>query len=414
MRDHMPLGNPFGGARGLAAALLLTVAATGSGHAQNYSVVYSFQCETDGSGPFSSLIADSAGNLYGTTLAGGAFDAGTVYRVSPDGTETVLHSFAGGPNDGASPYAGLVRDSAGNLYGTTFEGGANGLIGGGSGTVFEVSANGTETVLYSFGASSTDGFAPQGALVRDAAGNLYGTTYAGGTQGGGTVFRLSLSGKETLLHSFAAPGSVGGDGSSPEGNLVPDGAGSLYGSTPTGGTGSCLNGCGTLFKVNKAGDEAVLYSFAGPPMDGAHPQSGLLRDATGNLYGVTPDGGTLCSMSGGCGTVLKLTLNGTETALFSFSGGGSGDYPYGNLVQDGRGNLYGTTVDGGSMACQAGGCGVVFQLGPTGKEGALHKFAGPPVDGSFPAGLLFSGGALYGVTANGGAYNCGTVFKITP
>jgi len=417
MRDHMPLGNPFGGARALAAALLLTVAATGSGHAQNYSVVYSFQCGTDGEFPAAGVIADNVGNLYGTTELGGDFGFGTVFEVSPDGTKSVLHSFAGAPTDGDAPLAPLLQDNAGNLYGTTLYGGANGgILGLGQGTVFEVAANGTESVLYSFGAYPTDGSGPVAGLVRDAGGNLYGTTLGGGANiTGGTVFKVSPNGKETLLHSFAQEDFAGGDGSVPQAGLVADGAGNLYGTTTIGGDGPCQYGCGTVFKVDRQSNESVLYSFAGAPTDGASPATNLLRDAAGNLYGTTQEGGRdescTLSLDPGCGMVFKLAPDGTETMLFSFNGQ-NGDLPYGNLVQDGRGDLYGFTAGGGSTTC--GSCGVLFEVGPTGKEGALHKFAGPPLDGSLPAGLLFSHGALFGVTILGGADNCGTVFKITP
>ncbi|HXJ93496.1 MAG TPA: choice-of-anchor tandem repeat GloVer-containing protein [Terriglobia bacterium] len=399
-------------------ALLAASAAGPWGCAQNYSVIYSFQCGTDGSGPFGNLIADSAGNLYGTTLSGGALGYGTVYKVTPGGTETVLHSFAGPPNDGESPYAGLVLDKAGNLYGTTFAGGSNCLLAGapGCGTVFEIPAGGTESLLYSFGANASDAEGPLAGLLRDGAGNLYGTTAYGGAKGGGAVFRVSASGKETVLHSFAALGFGGGDGSYPVAGVVADGAGNLYGTTGAGGASTnCLHGCGTVFEIEKTGQETVLYSFAGAPADGSYPDSNLLRDRAGNLYGVTQSGGqgTLCGLSDGCGTVFRLAPGGTETVLFGFDGENDGDQPAGNMVKDARSDLYGTSPFGGSAAC-LDGCGILFELGTTGREGALHKFAGPPADGSYPGALLVNGGGLYGSTANGGADSCGTVFKITP
>ena len=407
-----------GAALGHLTALLITLVGASSpiAYAQNYSILYSFECGTQGQLPIGNLAADSAGNLYGTTYWGGAFGYGTVFKVSPDGTQTVLHSFAGPPNDGQSPYAGLVLDKAGNLYGTTFYGGSNCLLAGapGCGTVFEVSANGKESVLYSFGANPSDAAGPQSGLLRDPAGELYGTA-GGGANGGGTVFKLSADGKETVLHSFAEIGSIGGDGSVPVAGLVSDGAGNLYGTTSVGGNPSCLHGCGTVFELQKTGEETVLYSFAGAPADGSYPDSTLLRDAAGNLYGVTSLGGqgTLCGLSDGCGTVFRLAPGGTETVLFSFDGENDGDEPSGNMLKDGRSNLYGTSPFAGPSAC-SGGCGILFELAATGKEGALHKFAGPPADGSYPAALLVNGGGLYGSTAGGGAYNCGTVFKITP
>jgi uncharacterized repeat protein (TIGR03803 family) len=333
-----------------------------------------------------------------------------VYELSANGTETVLHSFAGPPADGATPGAGLVRDGAGNLYGTTVYGGA---FGYGDGTVFEVSASGAETVLYDFGQSSSDGVLPQGGLVRDAVGNLYGTTTDGGASGDGTVFRLSPTGKETVLESFDIS-----DGWSPQGNLI-DGTGGLIGATLQGGGGSaCLHGCGTVFMVDEAGQETVLYSFAGAPADGADPTGSLLRDGAGNLYGTTAYGGqdTACDFSNGtgCGTVFKLTPSGQETVLHGFSGGAGGAGPAAGLVEDSKGNLYGAAGFGGDRTCASGGCGVVFELSPTGKEKVLYTFTGPPSVGNGPGALLLSGNAFYGTTGEGGAYNCGTIFRITP
>jgi uncharacterized repeat protein (TIGR03803 family) len=391
--------------------LLLCLAGTSGARAQSYTALYSFQCPpNDGEGPYGSLIVDSAGNLYGTTYYGGAFGLGTVYELSASGTETVLHNFAGPPGDGAEPFAGLVRDSAGDLYGTTFYGGAFNAVDGGDGTVFEVSAGGTESVLFSFGQSTSNGIWPMSTLLHDGAGNLYGTASTDGPAGGGIVFKLSASGRESVLYAFA----FGQGGENPSAGLIRDAAGNLYGTTFDGGT----YGDGTVFQLAKAGQEIALHEFSGPPGDGAGSMSPLLPDAAGNLYGTTLYGGrevTCVSNAVGCGTVFKVAPDGTETVLLSFEGQSDGGLPNGNLVEDRKGNLYGIAAQGGSFSCSISGCGVVFELTAAGKERVLHTFTGAPTDGEAPyGGLLQVGQALYGTTTLGGANGCGTVFKVTP
>jgi len=305
-------------------------------------VLYSFTGGADGGYPQAGLILDSAGNLYGTT-------AGNVFELMPNGTEKVLHSFQG--PDGSDCEASLVRDAEGNLYGTTYYGGAYG-----AGTVFEISAAGTEKVLYSF-TGGTDGGYPWGGVVR-AGGVLYGTTNGGGT-GYGTVFKLTTSGKETVLYTFAG----GADGGGPEGNLVRDSAGNLYGTTFNGGIGTsnCALGCGTVYKVSVAGAKTVLYNFVGGS-DAAHPTTGVVRDVNGNLYGATPYGGNGCG-GAGCGAVYEISSTGEETLLYSLPGGADGASPVGGVIRDSQGNLYGTTFGGGSANC-SGGCGIIFKLTP--------------------------------------------------
>jgi uncharacterized repeat protein (TIGR03803 family) len=301
---------------------------------------------TDGLRPEAGLVMDSAGNLYGTTEAGGG-----VFKVSPTGTETVLHFFKGGTTDGAAPFAGLIMDSAGNLYGTTFAGGPSD-----DGTVFKVSPTGTETVLYFFKGGTTDGLGPRAGLVMDSAGNLYGTTEFGGaycvSQGGcGTVFKLSATGTETVLYSFKG-GTT--DGANPlYGNLLMDSAGNLYGTTSAGGPSND----GTVFKISATGTETVLYSFKGGTADGAITAEGVIADGAGNLYGITSYGGT-----NNRGTVFKISAAGTESILYSFAGGASdGSGPVG-LMMDSAGNLYGTTSFGGAYCVSQGGCGTVFKI----------------------------------------------------
>ena len=317
-------------------------------------------------------------------------------------TFTVLHSFTNSP-DGAFPFAGLLRDAAGNLYGTTLRGGSLG-----SGTVFKLDPAGNETVLYSFTdtGSPADGLDPYAAPVMDTAGNLYGTTRDGGFFGIGIVFRLDTSGHETVLHFF-----TGSDGCCPTGGVIIDAAGNLYG---TAGGGGSFGG-GTVFKLDPSGNATVLYSFKGGS-DGAAPAGGLIMDAVGNLYGTTGAGG-----SSNAGTVFKLDPSGNETVLYSFKGGNDGASPgLGSLIRDVAGNLYGTTPVGGSGPCTGAnqvlvGCGIVFKLDPADNETVLYSFTGSS-DGAFPeAGLVMdTAGNLYGTASSFLALGgFGTVFKLT-
>ncbi len=311
-----------------------------SGHE---TVLHSFS-GVDGAVPLAGLAVDKAGNLYGTTAYGGASfiintnaGDGTVFKVDTSGNEAVLHSFTNTP-DGAQPVASLVIDKRGNLYGTTVGGGADSF-----GTVFEVDRAGTEIVLHSF--SGADGGFPEAGLVVDKAGNLYGTTASGGSANAGTVFKVDISGTETVLHNFAdVP-----DGAFPNADLVQDEAGNLYGTTAFGGAygdGSSASE-GIVFEVYTNGTEIVLHSFSG--LDGGFPEAGLVRDKAGNLYGTTTFGGASFNLNGsaGDGTVFEVDATGTEIVLHSFSGV-DGQSPLAGLVRDKAGNLYGTTAFGGS------------------------------------------------------------------
>jgi uncharacterized repeat protein (TIGR03803 family) len=250
----------------------------------NETVLYSFAGGADGACPVGGLVQDPSGNLYGTTIFGGDC-CGTVFKLDPTGKETVLHIFTGG-GDGLTPYAGLVRDQAGNLYGTTYIGGDSpNCVPGGCGTVFKLDASGKETVLYSF-TDGADGAFPYAALILDAEGNLYGTTYGGGSMscylGCGTVFKLDTNGTETVLHCFTG----GEDGEYPEGGLIRDPAGNLYGTTYGGG----IYGLGTVFELDTSGTETVLHTFTGK-LDGGYSSAGVIRDSRGNFYGTTQFGG---------------------------------------------------------------------------------------------------------------------------
>jgi uncharacterized repeat protein (TIGR03803 family) len=291
-------------------------------------------------------VLDKAGNLYGTTLGGGTFDGGSVFKIDTAGAETLLYSFTDS-TDGGFPVAALLRDGFGNFYGTASGGGDTSSNRFGYGVVFKLDARGRESVLYAFTGHS-DGAFPMTTLVHDTAGSLYGSTYQGGTYQAGTVFKLTPTGEETALYSFSALA----DGGYPNG-VIRSGGGDLFGTTSFGGDNTkCFNrGCGTIFRLSPAGNEIVLYNFSGQP-DGSEPLAGVIADAAGNLYGTTFQGGTF-----GFGTVFKLDKHRKETVLYSFSGTTDGAYPLAGLIRDAAGNLYGTTRQGGTA-----GQGTVFEL----------------------------------------------------
>jgi len=373
----------------------------------------------DAEQPWGGVARDAAGNLYGTATAGGKYGAGAVYELDKSGTETVLYSFKGTGGDGAVPSAGVVLDGAGNLYGTTNVGGNNGCnAGNGCGTVFKLAPTKTgwkETVLYRFKGTGGDGGDPNDAgVVLDAAGNLYGATNGGGrggcaqNDGCGTVYKVALTKtgwKETVLHRFKG---TGGDGFEPNSGVVLDGEGNLYGTTVYGGGSNY----GTVYELDKSGTETVLYSFKGTGGDGAYPNGSVIRDAAGNLYGTTIEGGGY-----GNGTVFKLGKSGNETVLYRFTGGADGAQPVNSLVRDVKGNLYGSTFYGGDFACNDLGCGVVFKVSTKGTETVLHTFTGKAGDDGaipvcLPALILDAAGNLYGTTYLGSANGEGTVFKL--
>jgi len=397
----------------------------GSASAQSFSVVYDFKGTAWGDGglPNSALTADSAGNLYGTTSLGGKYDFGTVFELPVSGGEKILHHFTGGW-DGGYPGSALALDPSGNVYGTTWAGG-NLLCGDiGCGVVFRLSPQGIEKVLHTF-TGNDDGAFPLGGVIRDSTGNLYGTASGGGTQTGdcagflgcGVVFKLDTASHMSTLYRFSgAP-----DGLGPANSLTRDAAGNLYGTTRSGGDTACgLHGCGVVFKLDGNGRETVLHAFGGGS-DGTTPDQGPLPlDAASNLYGTTAYGGDLgCTLySAGCGVVFKLDPTGNETVLYTFHGAADGGFPFGGVILDSKGNLYGTASAGGTTggSCFTSGCGVVFKLSPSGEETVLHSFQF--TDGDIPSGtLLLHKGYLYGTAAVGGhanpAYD-GTVFRLRP
>ena len=374
--------------------------------------------------PYAALVFDKAGNLYGTTEFGGTSNQGTVFEVVPqsDGSwlESVLYSFTGNA-DGGQPHGSLIFDSAGNLYGTTNFGG-NTSCTQGCGTVFKLSpASGgwTESVLYAF-TGGADGGQPSSRLLFDATGNLYGTTVLGGNVGStcssgcGTAFELApASGgtwKESVLYAFS--GTT--DGSLPCDGLTFDPSGNLYGTASSGGTSAS----GVVFKLTPASGggwtESVLYSFTGAS-DGKYPYGDLIIDATGNLYGTASQGGA--SQNYGLVFELRRRQNGQwrEKVLHAFFNTPSAN-PVAGLVMDATGNLYGTTMLGATSGFCGGGCGTLFKLAPASGNwtfSVVHVFGHKP-DGIHPTSdlVLDAAGNLYGTTQAGGANGAGMVFQI--
>jgi len=385
-------------------------------------VLWSFGSGTDGKSPSASMI-DVKGTVYGVTGGGGDYGGGTVFTLDPNtDSETVLYSFCSQTRctDGKSPGASLI-DVKENLYGTTVSGGSSTSCGEGCGTLFSFNPNtGAQTVLHSFG-TYPDGQNPQADLI-DVNGTLYGTTYAGGSYGYGTVFSLDRkTGTERTLYTFCSQYPCT-DGDLPIGGLI-DVNGTLYGTTFGGGTSNeCVDlpGCGTVFSLDLGtGAEKVLYSFCSQPncADGVSA-SGSLIALNGTLYGLTLAGGIGCH-GNGCGTLFSLDpASGAETTLYSFCSRRNctdGAQPEGSLVAV-NGKLYGTTFYGGSTGCGGYGCGVAFSLNPsTGAEKVLYSFCAQQncTDGEGPnAGLIDSKGTLYGTTEAGGTYGYGTVFAL--
>ena len=383
--SFVPPGPPNGGAPAVnAVAGSEPSLARQQSRDHGYKQLYAFNYASGGAEyPVASLIALN-GTLYGTTELGGAAGSGTVFEVSTSGKESVLHNFAGG-SDGSLPVASLVALN-GKLYGTTESGGSC-TGSGGCGTVFEVSTSGSESVLYSF-KGGTDGEYPFAGLIA-VNGELYGTTYLGGAAGYGTVFKVNTSGSESVVHSF---GSLP-DGAYPMAGLIAL-HGALYGTTFAGGTGA---GYGTVFKMSMSGKDHVIYSFnPNTNNDGEAPEAGVIA-LKGKLYGTTPYGG-----ANAYGTVFEVSTSGKERVLSS-----NVDDSQASLVAV-NGALYGTSYGGG-----IDNLGTVFKMSTSGKESTLYDFAGNP-DGSAPkAPLLDVNGTLYGTTYEGGL-GVGTVFKISP
>jgi len=383
--------------------------------ASTEKVLWNFGVGTDGSGPWSNyFISDAKGNLYAATAAGGTYSAGVVFMLSPAGKETVLYEFKGQANgDGAAPHGRLAFDANGEIYGTTQGGGTNG-----TGTVYRLSPKSgggwTEKVIYNFSATGADGNSPSAGMTIAPDGTMYSTTPDGGTFSGGVIFSLQKTAKgwkQTVIHNINFPS----EGGFPYEGLMRDTVGNLYGAAPSGGVG----GQGVIYRLSptkKGWVYTVLYSFTGQNGDGAGLYwIDLISDKSGNIYGATSFGGT-----NGTGTVWELVYSETkksyaESILYEFgaSGSGDGNNPYGGLAMDLKGNLYGTTLYGGPS-----NIGTSYKLtkqGKTWKETILHSFVGAN-DGNEPTGnpYIDATGRLYGMTQTGGKSNLGIVYRITP
>ncbi len=399
--------------------LVVFAATSSASFAQTFSTLVNFD-GTDGDFPYqTSLIQGTDGNFYGTTEAGGTsspcanYGCGTIFKVTLEGALTTLYNFCPemGCDDGNEPTGGLVEDANGNFYGEAFLGGTTNVrtCPSGCGTIFELTSTGTFRILHSFCSNGvcTDGCFPAGGLVQGVDGQLYGTTFAGGTSASGAVFRITLDGELTILHSFSGP-----DGSGPFGRLALDTDGNFYGTTQSGGASSnCEYGCGTVFKITPGGKLTTLHSF--DEADGAYPWSGVVRGQGGSFYGTTVNSEASPACSSGCGTVFKTTSGGAFSTVYRFDST-DGSYPYGGLIQATDGNFYGTTLGGGTS-----NYGTVFRLtsGAT-KLNTVHSFDN--TDGAFPYDNLLqaTNGSVYSTTYKGGANDscyqgCGTVFTIS-
>ena len=370
--------------------------------AQTFTTLHSFD-GTDGRLSSAGLVQATNGNLYGTTYYGGAKNSGEVFEITTGGTPTTLYNFCSksGCTDGEYTYATPVQGTDGNFYGTTYLGGSKKL-----GTVFKITSSGTQTTLHTFGGS--DGSQPLAGLVQGTNGDFYGTTYMGGSEGKGEVFKITASGALTTVHSFCSQSGCT-DGENPFAGLIQGIDGNLYGTTFGGGT---AKGFGTVFKITPSGALTTLHSFctqSGCP-DGQFPQTGLVRATNGSLYGTTVSGGAY-----GDGTIFKITTSGRLTTLYnvcSQSGCPDGNYLIVGLIQATDGNLYGIMDVGG-----ANGAGTIFKITLSGTLTTLYNFcsqSGCP-DGQYPVGGLVQAtdGNLYGTTDDGGANGEGTVFSLS-
>jgi len=394
-----------------------------------FTTLHSFCLQSgcpDGTEVQAGLIQTTTGDLYGTTYLGGDTSGdtncapsgcGTIFKITPSGALTTVYSFHCLGPCSAFPTAGLIQAANGELYGTTAEGARS------SGSIFRMNPGGAPAIVYSFGLQAGDGEGPDAAMIQTANGNLYGTTYDGGSGAYGTVFKITPGGTLTTLYSFCYQTSCAG-GANPSVGLIQAANGDIYG-TSLGGiySASCLLGCGTVFKITPAGMLTTLYSFCSQAgcTDGQGPSS-LVQAGNGDLYGTTAAGGiaNVSCTYGGCGTIFKITSTGTLTTVYSFcSNGGActdGFAPLGGLVQAASGNLYGTTAAGG-----AHDHGTIFKITPSGALSTLYSFCAQAEcpDGFNPGALVqATNGIFYGTTNNGGASancdgGCGTIFALS-
>jgi uncharacterized repeat protein (TIGR03803 family) len=362
-------------------------------------VLYAFKGNSDGAGPDMGVVSDRVGNLFGTTYEGGGggcngHGCGTIFEIGPHGAKSLLHAFKGG-SDGAQP-DGVVLDQSGNLYGTTEAGGNQLCKGRGCGTVYKLGPDGTETLLHVFNGGSGDGANPKAGLLRDKAGNLYGTTIQGGAQHGGTVFKISPDGNETVLYSFCSQSECS-DGVNPTSVLIADKLGNLYGTTQGGGSA----GWGTVFKIAESGSETVLHNFCSLQNcpDGAQPYAGVTMDKAGNLYGTTLYGG-----KNWAGVIFEIAADGSQTVFHTFDPSTDGGNPQSGVIVDRLGNLFGTVPYG-----QCNGKGSpVYSLSPGGSE-KLYCAPAYLTDGVIErSGTLYG----TGITGLKSKYAAGVVFAV--
>ena len=389
--------------------ILFCTACTIASPAQVFTTLYNFCSQSgcpDGGKPlYGSLVQGHDGNFYGTTYLGGSANGGTVFKVTPAGVRTTLYNFCSESNcvDGTAPYQGLVQGTDRNFYGTTSSGGTYNL-----GTVYKITSSGAHVTLYSFCAQNgcPDGSAPYATLIQGHDGNFYGTTYTGGSNSQGTVFKITSSGTLTTLHSFD-----GSHGRRPRAALVQASDGNFYGTTEAGGS----NGFGTVFKMTPQGTLTTLYSFCNGAdcPDGSTPYGGLVQGSDGNLYGTTSSGGTN-NNNDPFGTVFKITPSGELTTLYNFCSQptcADGISPTAGLIVASDGNFYGTTSGGGVT-----GSGTLFRLTPAGNMATLYNFCSQNScsDGSSPwGGVMQAGdGNFYGLTYGGGAGFEGTIYRL--
>ncbi len=389
----------------------------------------------DGAQPNGPLLQASDGNFYGTTRSGGSnicrrpndIPCGVIFKMTPDGSESVLYSFGSSASDGFTATAPLIQGQDGALYGMTTNGGD--FDGG---TVFKITLDGNYTILHSFGATPDDGVVPTGGLVQAMDGDFYGTTVSGGSNqcvqipqsGGncGTIFKITPDGTKTNLYSFGATLS---DGVQPNGSLIQASDGNFYGTTANGGANTCgsANSCGTVFRMSPTGSVSILHSFGASMTDGIAPQGQLIEGSDGALYGTTPSGGGgTCGFQFGCGTVFRITFGGTVSILhaFALNGRSEGDGPSPFIIQASDGNFYGTTQSGGANASASNG--TAFKLTPSGTHSVLFSFGPVNENPSDPlAGFIQANdGAFYGVTASNGTIGAvgarggaGAIFKLS-
>jgi uncharacterized repeat protein (TIGR03803 family) len=369
----------------LAITLLLSTIVEAAATKRTEILLYSFTGGPDGANPASTLIADAAGDLYGTTPRGGPYSQGVVFKLTPEGTLNVLYAFFG-EEDGGQPRGGVIFDAAGNLYGTANRGGVND-----AGVMFKIEPDGTEGTFYKFGKQQGDAENPVGDLIADPAGNFYGLA-GGGAYLWGALYRITPADKEQVLYSFVS----WEDGGSAEAGLVRDDAGNLFGTGSGGGKSS-----GAVFELAADGTESVLHSFNGE--DGSTPVAPLFLDKKGALFGTTIYAGP-----NNRGVIFKIAPNGNETTVHAFNGT-DGEAPMAGLISDRKGNLYGTTCYGGKF-----NGGTAYKLARDGTVNVIHSFGTKGRGPECPAAKLTIDGTgnLFGTTSYGGAYGYGSIFEI--